>query len=123
MYEIEDYSKKKFMSDDKYVSNTQQVLEQLSRAPSQRTGDSTMVTSPGSGTIAWVAKIKSNSSYNFYNVIAIVISKAGTEPVEIGEQTQAFNLAESFVQQGALAVGTYIVMFRVGSNNVFYAPV
>ena len=111
------------MSSDRYNSNTQQALEQLSRAPSQRTGDTTMVTSPGSGTIVWAAKVKSNCSYNLYNVIAVVIGDAGTEPVEIGQQTQAFNLAESYDQQGTLAAGTYIVMFRVGNNNVFYAPV
>ena len=105
-----------------YNTNTQQVLEQLSRAPSQRTHDTTMVTSPGAGTIAWAVKIKSNSSYNLYNVITIVINDVGAEPVEIGQQTQAFNLAEPFGQQGTLSAGTYVVMFRVGSKNVFYAP-
>jgi hypothetical protein len=111
------------MSEGGYNSNTQQVLERLSRAPSQRTDDTTMVTSPGAGTIAWSVKIKSNSSYNLYNVITVVISDVGTEPAEIGQQTQAFNLAESFSQQGALEAGTYVVMFRVGGKNVFYAPV
>jgi hypothetical protein len=110
------------MSDNRFNTNVQQVLEQLSRAPLQRTGDTTMVTSPGSGTVAWAAKVKSNSSYNNYNVITVAIGDAGTEPVEIGQQTQAFNMAESFDQQGTLAVGTYIVMFRVGGKNVFYAP-
>jgi len=110
------------MNDDRYNTNTQQVLEQLSRAPSDRAGDTTMVTSPGAGTIAWSVKVKSNFSYNLYNVITVVISDAGTEPVEIGQQTQAFNMAESFSQQGTLTVGTYVVMFRVGNRNVFYAP-
>lgn len=110
------------MSDGRYNANTQQVLEQLSRAPSDRAGDTTMVTSPGAGTIAWAAKVKGNCSYNLYNVITVVIGDAGTEPVEIGQQRQAFNLAESFSQQGTLTTGTYIVMFRVGNRNVFYAP-
>jgi hypothetical protein len=90
--------------------------------PSQRAHDTAMVTSPGAGTIAWVVKIKSNASYNLYHVIAVVISDAGTEPIEIGQQTQAFNLAEPFNQQGTLMAGTYVLMFRVGGKNVFYAP-
>jgi len=110
------------MSNETNSTNTQQVLEQLSRSPSQRMHDTIMVTSPGAGTIAWAAKIKSNASYNLYNVTVVVISEAGTEPVEIGQQIQAFNLAEPFDQQGTLEAGTYVVMFRVGGKNVFYAP-
>lgn len=110
------------MSEPTSNTNARQVLEQLSRAPSQRTHDTTMVTSPGAGTIAWAVKVKSNSSYNLYNVIVIVISDAGTEPAEIGQQIQAFNLAEPFDQQGTLAADTYVVMFRIGGKNVFYAP-
>ena len=110
------------MSNPTSNANTQQVLEQLSRSPSQRTHDTTMVTSPGAGTSAWAVKGKSKYSYNLYNVIAVVLSDAGTEPVEIGQQMQAFNLAEAFDQQGTLAAGTYVVMFRVGGKNVFHAP-
>lgn len=123
MYKFENRSKKKIMSNDGYKSNTQQVLEQLSRAPSERAVDTTMVTSPGSGMTAWAAKVKSNCSHNLYNVINVVVSDAGTQPSEIGQQTQAFNLAEPYNQQGTLSAGTYIVMFRVGNTNVFYAPV
>jgi hypothetical protein len=36
---------------------------------------------------------------------------------------QAANLAESFLEEGQLSAGTYTVMSRVGSKNVFYAPV
>jgi hypothetical protein len=31
------------------------------------------------------------------------------------------NVAEDFLQQGQLAVGTYVVMHRLGEVNVFYA--
>lgn len=79
--------------------------------------------SPGAGAATRVIKVKSNSSYNVYNVIAVMIKDAGLLPVEIGRQTQAVNLAESFLQEGTLAAGTYTVMFRVGDKNVFYAPV
>jgi len=50
-----------------------------------------------------------------------VIGGPGSLPVEIGKQTQAANLAESFHEQGTLAAGTYAVMAMVGNKNVFYA--
>jgi hypothetical protein len=110
------------MSREINQTNTQQTLEQLSREPSQRTSETAIVTSPGSGMVAWAVKVKSNYSYNFYNVIAVVIGSSGTEPYEIGQERQAANLAEPFDQQGTLAAGTYVLMFRVGNRNVFYAP-
>ena len=82
-----------------------------------------VVTSPGARAAGWAVKIKSLSSYNVYNVRAVVIGDAGTLPVEIGAQMQAVNLAESFLQDGQLAAGTCVVMLRVGEKNVFYAPV
>ncbi len=80
-----------------------------------------VVTSPGARAAAWAIKIKSHSSYNVYNVVVIVIGDPGSVPVEIGQQMQAVNLAESFLQQGTLQEGTYAVMSRVGDKNVFYA--
>ena len=85
------------------------------------TGEVSVVTSPGARAAAWAVKIKSNSSYNVYNVIAVVVGDAGTVPAEIGQQMQAVNLAESFLQQGTLPAETYAAMFRVGDKNVFYA--
>jgi hypothetical protein len=111
------------MSEQINQANTQQVLEQLSRAPSQRTSETAIVTSPGAGAVAWAAKIKSRYSYNVYNVVTVVVGDAGTEPYEIGEQRLATNLAEPFDQQGTLAAETYIIMFRVGTKNVFHVPV
>ena len=80
-----------------------------------------IVASPGARAAAWTVKIKSHSSYNVYNVRTVEIGEPGSLPVEIGTQTQAVNLAESFLQQGQLAAGTYTVMFRVADKNVFYA--
>ena len=79
------------------------------------------VTSPGARAAAWAIKVNSLSSYNVYNVVAVVIGAAGSIPVEIGQQTQAVNLAEPPLQQGTLPQGTYAVMSRVGDKNVFYA--
>jgi hypothetical protein len=92
-------------------------------ADTVNSGEVSVVTSPGARAIAWAVKVKSNSSYNVYNVVAVVIGDAGTVPAEIGQQMQAVNLAESFLEQGTLPAGTYAVMFRVGDKNVLYAPV
>ncbi len=109
------------MSNTANIVNRKQVLDRLSRTGSQGTGEIAVVTSPGARNAAWAIKVKSNSSYNVYNVTAVVIGNAGSQPTEIGQQTQAVNLAESFTQQGTLPADTYAVMFRVGAKNVFYA--
>ncbi len=98
-----------------------QLLEQLSRQGSQGTDEVAIVMSPGARTAAWAVKVKSNASYNVYNVIAVIISVPGLAPSEIGQEVEALNLAESFTQQGTLPSGTYAVMSRVGDKNVFYA--
>jgi len=108
------------MSNAANIVNRQQVLDRLCRAGSQGTGEIAVVTSPGSRATAWAVKVKSNSSYNVYNVVAVVINDAGSEPTEIGQQTNAVNLAESFTQTGTLPAETYAVMARVGDKNVFH---
>lgn len=123
MYELENRSQKErtVMNNGMNVVDTQQLLERLARAGSQETGEVSVVTSPGARAAAWAVKVKSHSSYNVYNVRAVVIGDAGSLPVEIGGQMQAVNMAESFLQQGQLSAGTHVVMFRVGDKNVFYA--
>ena len=111
------------MSNGANISNSQQVLGRLCREGSQAAGEIAVVSTPGDRTPGWTVKVKSNSSYNIYNVIAVVIGEAGSVPTEIGQQMQAVNLAESFTQQGTLPPDTYAVMFRVGDKNVFRAPV
>jgi len=108
------------MSNTANIVNRQQVLDRLCRTGSKGTGEIAIVTSPGARATAWAIKVKSNSSYNVYNVVAVVINDAGSEPTEIGQQTKAVNLAESFTQTGTLATGTYAVMTRVGNKNVFH---
>ena len=109
------------MSEHTRTVNSQQLLERLSRQGSQGTDEIAVVMSPGARTAAWAVKLKSNSSYNVYNVIAVIISVPGLAPSEIGQQVKAVNLAEPFTQQGTLPAGTYAVMARVGDKNVFYA--
>ncbi len=109
------------MSEHTRTVNSRQLLERLSRHSSQGTDEIAVVMSPGARTAAWAVKVKSNSSYNVYNVVAVMISVPGSAPSEIGQQVKAVNLAESFTQQGTLPAGTYAVMSRVGDKNVFCA--
>ena len=110
------------MSNRTNVTNGHQVLQRLARQGPEA-HETSMVTSPGARATAWAAKVKSHDSYNVYNVCAVQISDAGSLPVEVGQQMQAFNLAESFLDEGTLSANTYILMCRVGDKNMFYAPV
>jgi len=111
------------MSDMENVSYGLELLERLSRNGMDSGVEKSVVASAGGRAAAWAVKVKSNSSYNFYNVRAVVVGAAGSIPVEIGAETEAVNLAESFIQTGQLSAGTYVAMFKVGDKNVFYAPV
>ena len=108
------------MNNTANIVNRQEVLDRLCRTGSPGISEIAVVTSPGARAAAWAIKVKSNSSYNVYNVIAVVINDAGSEPTEIGQQMQAINLAESFTQTGTLPAGTYAMMTRVGNKNVFH---
>lgn len=109
------------MSNGPESINSRELLERLAREGSQAAQEVSIVTSPGARESAWAIKVKSHSSYNVYNVVVVEIGDAGSLPVEIGKQTQAVNLAESFLQEGTLSAGTYAVMIRAGAKNVFYA--
>jgi len=103
------------------LTDSQQELERLARKGPEQREQVSVVTSPGARATAWAVKVKGNSSYNVYNVRAVEIGDTGSLPVEIGQETQAVNLAESFLDQGTLSAGTYVLMCRVGDRNVFYA--
>jgi hypothetical protein len=109
------------MSSGQENSNNQELLARLARESPRKEREVSIVTSPGARESGWAVKVKSHSSYNVYNVIAVEIGSPGSVPVEIGQQMQAVNLAESFLQEGTLSAGTYAVMLRVGDKNVFYA--
>lgn len=108
------------MSERTSIDDGRQMLERLTRLGSQGTNEIAVVTSPGARTAAWAVKVKSNSSYNIYKVVTVIITAPGLAPSEIGQQVEAVNLAESFTQQGTLPAGTYAVMSRIGDKNVFY---
>jgi hypothetical protein len=109
------------MSNDQESVNSRELLERLAREGSQKEREVSIVTSPGARETGWAVKVKSHSSYNVYKVVAVEIGGPGSIPVEIGQQMQAVNLAESFLQEGTLSAGTYAAMLRVGDRNVFYA--
>ena len=102
---------------------SQRFLERLSREDTKQMSEVSVVTSPGAKAGAWAVKVKSLSSYNIYNVRMVVVSGVGLEPVEIGGQMQAYNLAEPFTSTGQLPEDTYALMSRVGNKNAFYVPV
>lgn len=103
------------------TTDSQQFLQRLARDDLQARAETEIVTSPGARPPAWAIKVKNNVSYNVYKVCAVVIGDAGSLPVEIGQETEAVNLAESFLAQGTLPADTYAVMSRVGDRYVFYA--
>ena len=111
------------MSGAENFTDSQQFLERLNRQGLPETKETVVVTSPGARVTAWAVKIKSLSSYNWYNVRAVEMGEEGSLPVEYGSQMKAVNLAESFLQDGQLPAGTYVLMCRIGNKNVFYAPV
>ena len=111
------------MSDNENALNSQQELNRLSRKGLQETTEKTTVTMPGDRSNAFAIVVNSCANYNVYNVQMVVVGEAGTLPVEIGQEVEAVNLAEPFLQQGQLPAWTYAVMFRVVEKNVFYAPV
>jgi hypothetical protein len=103
------------------MADSLELVERLVREGSPSVQEVATVASPGARAAAWAIKVKSLASYNVYNVAAVVIGEPGSLPVEIGQQVQAVNMAESFMQQGTLSAGTHAIMFRVADWNVFYA--
>ena len=79
------------------------------------------VTSAGGGQTVFAAKVKSSHAYNIYKVRMVEMISEGQNPAEIGGELKATNLAESFTQQGQLAVGTYVLVCSIGAMNMFYA--
>lgn len=102
------------------TDESRQNLERLARSGLDLT-ERAVAASPGSRAQVLAVKIKSLSSYNAYNVCAIEIGLEGSLPIEVGGEFKAFNLAESFTQQGQLQAGSFVVISRVGDKNVFYA--
>jgi hypothetical protein len=107
--------------ENRHITDQQQLLAELAREGSQSRRETSTVVSPGARIPARAVIVKSRVAYNVYKVRAIVPGNPGTAPIEIGEQMEAINLAESFQSEGTLAPGVYVIISRVGEKNVFYA--
>jgi hypothetical protein len=105
----------------RHTTDQQTLLAELAREMSESRRETSTVVSPGARIPARAVTITSHVAYNVYLVRAIVPDSPGTFPIEIGEEMEAVNLAESFLSQGTLAPGACAVMSRVGEKNVFYA--
>jgi hypothetical protein len=107
--------------ENRHITDQQQLLAELAREGFQSRRETSTVVSPGARIPARAVTVKSRIAYNVYRVRAVVIGNPGAAPIEIGEQMEAINLAESFLTEGSLAPGVYAVMSRVGEKNVFHA--
>jgi len=98
----------------------QETLNEATHVDRPPMQEITTVTSPGARASAWAVKVKGLVSYNVYNVAVVILGVPGALPAEIGQHTQAINLAEPFMQQGTLPAGTYAIMFRFCDKNIFH---
>ena len=80
-----------------------------------------MVLAPGAAPPASAVKIISLVQANVYLVQQVSLVIPGAFPSELGgTNTEATNMAESFVNDGTLSAGTYALMWRVAGGNAFY---
>ncbi len=107
--------------ENRHITDEQQLLAGLAREGAENRREISAIVSPGARVTAWAVKVKSHVAYNVYMVRAVVIENVGVVPLEIGEQMEATNLAESFLAQGTVPAGTYAIMCAVGEKNVFWA--
>jgi hypothetical protein len=119
---LSDRNKEIKMADSFIQDDQQQLVERLSRE-SGGLDESAFVSSAGGRAIGFVAKVISRYNYNHYNAVAVQVGLAGSMPVVVGSQVRAVNVAESFISQGNLPAGKYVIMFKIGEYYVFYAPV
>ncbi len=76
------------------------------------------LTAPGTQPPAWTVMITGPADGNRYPVRLVEIIAPGVEPIPAGGTMQAFNIAEPFMQDGILPVGTYAIMWRIGGHYV-----
>lgn len=110
------------MSDNMNITDSDRLLRRLVRsaaAPAEKS----FVTTPGDRTFTAAAKVISNNSYNLYNVRIVELKDPPTQPILLGGQFTAVNLAEPFNSQGSLPADTYVLISKVGEKYAFYAPV
>lgn len=108
------------MSDEITQTEQQQIINQLMRN-GQGINENAFVTSAGGKIAGFAAEVISKYDYNHYNVSAVEIHPEGIPATIIGSEVRAVNVAEPFDQQGTLAAGTIVLMFKMGEYYCFYA--
>ncbi|MHC4214138.1 MAG: hypothetical protein ACYSWP_12265 [Planctomycetota bacterium] len=84
---------------------------------------SQVVISPGASQQVFACKVKSLVSHNFYNVVMIGIGDPGSIPIEIGDQFQAVDLTDNFINPASdVPLGSIVSVSRVGSKYIFQKP-
>jgi len=107
---------------DSFIQDEQQQFVQRLLRESGGLDESAFVSSAGGRATGFVAKVISKYNYNHYNVMAVQVGMAGSMPMVVSSQVRAVNVAESFISQGNLPAGKYVIMFKIGEYYVFYAP-
>ncbi|OHB60708.1 MAG: hypothetical protein A2Y12_10790 [Planctomycetes bacterium GWF2_42_9] len=108
------------MSDEITQNEQQQMINRLMRS-GDGLNENAFVTSAGGKIAGFVARVISLNEYNHYNVRAVQINPSGIEPTIVGNEVVAVNVAEDFMQDGTLAAGTIVIMFKLGEYYCFYA--
>ena len=110
------------MENDITAMDLQEQLSRLGRLDGRAMKDELdLVTATGTMPPAWVIRVVSLDSYNYYNVQLVEITAPGNPPSSITDNIKAYNVAESFdTGSGSVSVGTYAVMWRAGNCNVFH---
>ncbi len=106
---------------ERHITDRQQVLADLARRGQDNRKEIAQAVRTAAPGAAQAVKIIGHLAYNLYTVDPVTLGAPGTTPTQRAEPAEAFNLAEPFLEEGALASGTYVLMFRVGTKNAFYA--
>jgi hypothetical protein len=109
------------ISTERYATDQAALLADLAQQGFGNRREVSVAVGAGSSTGAWAVKVKSRIAYNVYRVRAVALGETEMIPVEIGDEMEAFNLAEPFSAAGTLAAGVHALMFRVGDRYAFYA--
>lgn len=107
--------------DERHVTDRQQVLADLARRGADNRKEIALAVGPAVSAPAQPVRVISPVNGNLYSVEPVILGAVGASPEPMAEPTEAFNLAEPFQSPGALAAGTYALMFRLGDKNAFYA--
>lgn len=105
----------------RHVTDRQQVLAELAREGIANRQETSSLVSPGVGAGPWAVKVLAHVEYNLYTVRRVIIEDVNTNPTEVGEPMEAFNLAEPFTATGTLAPGTHAILHRLGTHYAFQA--